>query len=97
MLVLDKIGQNYMLTLAGTRHFAIFHGTGGRPPRVWLMSELEFRFKNQSVACHETKLLTLEFKVLGKPVTSEVRSMAQKWPKCDFFDNFVSEQARAAI
>ena len=37
------------LTLAGTRHFAILHGTGGGggydPPRVWLLSELEHRFK----------------------------------------------------
>ena len=38
-----------------------------------------------------------EFKVLGQPVTSEVRSMTQKWSKCDFADNFASEQARAAI
>ena len=27
------------------------------------------------MACHETKPLTPEFKVLGQPVTSEVRSM----------------------
>ena len=67
------------------------------PLRVWLLSELEFRLKNQRVACHETKQLTPEFKVLGQPVTSEVRSMTQKWPKCDLADNFVSEQARAAI
>ena len=68
-----------------------------RPPRDWLLSELEPRFKTQSVVCHETKPLTPEFKVLGQPVTSEVRSMTQNRPKCDFADNFVSEQARAAI
>ena len=68
-----------------------------RPPRDWLLGELELRFKNQRVACHETKPLTLEFKVLGQPVTSEVRLMTQNRTKCDFADNFVSEQARAAI
>ena len=72
-----------MLTLAGTRHFAILHGTGGGggvrpPPRVWLLSELELRLKNQRVACHETKPLTPLFKVLGQTVTSEVRSMTRK-------------------
>ena len=36
-------------------------------------------------------------KVLGQPVTSEDRSKTRKWPKCDFADNFISEQARAAI
>ena len=89
-----------MLTLSGSRHFAILHGTGGGgcdPPRDWLLSELELRFKNQRVACHEMKPLKPEFKILGQPVTSEVRSMTQKWPKCNFADNFVSEQARAAI
>ena len=38
------------LTLPGTRHFAILHGTGGRVdatrPRVWLLIELELRFEN---------------------------------------------------
>ena len=90
-----------ILILAGTRHFAILHGTGGggvmRPPRDWLLSELELRLKNQRVACPEMKLMTPEFKVLAQLVTSEVRSMTQKWRKCDFADNFVSEQARAAI
>ena len=67
-----------LFTLAGTRHFAILHGTRGgdaTPPCVWLLSELELRLKNQRVACHESKPLTPEFKVLGQPVTSEVRSM----------------------
>ena len=40
----------YTLTLAGTRHFAILHGAGrgggdATPPRDWLLSELELRFK----------------------------------------------------
>ena len=72
------------LTLAGTRHFDILHGTGEggegeggsmRPPRDWLLSELELRLKNQRVACHETKPLTPEFKVLCQTVTSEARSI----------------------
>ena len=41
--------------------------------------------------------MTPEFKVLGQPMTSEVRSMTQIWPKCDFADNVTSGQARAAI
>ena len=35
--------------------------------------------------------------VLDQLVTSDLWSITQKWPKCDFADNFVSEQARAAI
>ena len=65
-------------------HFANLHGTGAGvrpPPRVWLLSELELRLKNQRVACHETKPVTPDFKVLGQLVTCEVRSMTQKWPK----------------
>ena len=41
------------------------------PPRVWLLSELELQLKNQRVACHETKPLTPEFKLLDQPVISE--------------------------
>ena len=37
-------------------------GGGVRPPRVWLLSELELRFKNQRVACHETKPSTPKFR-----------------------------------
>ena len=66
------------------------------PHRVWLLIEPEPWLKNQRVACHEMKPLTPEFKVLGQPVTTEVRSMTQRWRKCDFVDIFVSEQARAA-
>ena len=69
-----------------------------RPPsRLAPEWVIELRFKNQRAACHETKPLTPEFKVLGQAVTSEVRLMTQKWPKCDVADNLVSEQARAAI
>ena len=76
--------------LAISPSFTAQGGGGYEPLRVWLLSELEFRFKNQRAACHETKPLTPEFKVVGQPVTSEVRSMTKKW---DFADNFVSEQA----
>ena len=90
-----------LLTLAGTRHFAILHSTGGlelvRPPSRLAPEWVRAPIQNQRVACHEKKPLTPEFKVLGQPVTSEVRSMTQKWPKCEFADKFVSEQARAAI
>ena len=72
-------------------------GGGCDPPRVWLLSELELRLKKQRVACYEPKPLTPEFKVLGQRVTSEVRPMIQKWPKCESTDDFVPEQARAAI
>ena len=68
-------------------HFANLRGTGGGgcdPPRVWLLSGLELQLKNQRVACHETKPVTPEFKVLDQPVTSEARSMTQKWPKMRF-------------
>ena len=38
-----------------------------------------------------------KFKVLGQPMTSELGSITQKGEKCDFADNFISEQARVAI
>ena len=47
-------------------------------PRVWLLIELDLRFKDHRVACHQMKPLTPEFKVLGQPLNSEVRSMTQK-------------------
>ena len=75
------------------RHPSRHRGAGWcDPPRDWLLSELELRLKKQRVACHETKSLTAEFKVLGQPVTFEVTSMTQNRPKYDFADNFVSEQ-----
>ena len=79
------------------RHPSPHRGGGWDPPRDWLLSELELRFKNQRDACHETKSMTSEIKALAQPVTSEVRSMTQKWSKCDFALTSFSEQARAAI
>ena len=54
------------LTLAGTSHFAILHGTGGglvRPPCVWPLIELELRGKNERVRLHERKPMVPNFKV----------------------------------
>ena len=59
--------------------------------------ELELRNKNQRVAYGETKPMIDKFKVLGQPMTSELRLMTQKSGKWDFADNFISEQARVAI
>ena len=76
------------LTLAGTGHFASFHGTRGgggvgtTPPlAVSPLIELELRGKNERVARRETKRLIYKLKVLGQPVTSEVRSSAEKCRK----------------
>ena len=46
------------------RHSLFRHpsGHGGcDPPRVWLLIDLELWFKDERVACHETKPLTPEF------------------------------------
>ena len=56
-------------------------GGGGlvRPPlAVSPLIELELRGKNERVARRETKRLIYKLKVLGQPVTSEVRSSAEK-------------------
>ena len=71
-----------LLTLAGTGHFASFHGTRGgglvRPPlAVSPLIELELRGKNERVARRETKRLIYKLKVLGQLVTSEVRSSTE--------------------
>ena len=70
----------YVLTLASTGHFASFHGTRWvRPHRaVSSLIELELRGKNERVARRERKRLVYKLKVLGQPVTSEVRSSAKK-------------------
>ena len=78
--------SNYssFLTLAGTGHFASFHGTRGvgtTPLAVSPLIELELRGKNERVARRETKRLIYKLKVLGQPVTSEVRSNAEKCRK----------------
>ena len=70
-----------MLTFAGTGHFASFHdtlgGVGTTPLAVSPLIELELRRKNERVARRETKRLIYKLKVLGQPVTSEVRSSAE--------------------
>ena len=38
-----------------------------------------------------------KLKVLGQPMTSKLGLMIQKSEKCDFADNFISEQARVAV
>ena len=62
------------------------------------MIELELRGKNERVVrreTSETKRLIYELKVLGQPVTPEVRSSAEKWRKPMIVDNFASDGARA--
>ena len=61
-----KCIQNHVLTLAGTGHFASFHGTRGvgtTPVAVSPMIELELRGKNERVARRETKRLIYKLKV----------------------------------
>ena len=54
-------------------------GVGTTPPlAVSSLIELELRGKNERVARRETKRLIYKLKVLGQPVTSEVRSSAEK-------------------
>ena len=89
------------LILAGTGHFASFHGTRGgggvgtTPLAVSRLIELGLRGKNERVARRETKRLIYKLKALGQPVTSEVRSSAEKWRKPVIADNFASDGARA--
>ena len=71
------------LTLAGTGHFAFFHGTRGggsgtTPLAVSPLIELELRGKNERVARSETKRLIYKLKAVGQPVTSQVRSSSEK-------------------
>ena len=55
-------------------------GGGGwyDPLAVSPLIELELREKNEHVARREAKRLIYKLKVLGQPVTSEVRSSAEK-------------------
>ena len=84
MIVTRRSNWYINLTLAGTGHFASFHGTSGGswydppPLAVSPLIELELRGKNERVARHETKKLVYKLKVLGKQMTSEVRSSAEK-------------------
>ena len=71
-------------------------GVGGTTPLgVSPLIELELCGKNEHVARRETKRLIYKLKVLGQPVTSEVRSSAEKWRKPVIADNFASDGARA--
>ena len=72
-------------------------GGGGwyDPLAVSPLIELELRGKNERVARRETKRLIYTLKVLGQPVTSEVRPSAEKWRKPEIADNFASDGARA--
>ena len=53
-------------------------GGGTTPLAVSPLIERELRGKNEHVARRETKRLIYKFKVLGQPVTSEVRSSSEK-------------------
>ena len=72
-------------------------GVGTTPPPLAVspLIELELRGKNERVARRETKRLIYKLKVLGQPVTSEVRSSVEKWRKPVIADNFASDGARA--
>ena len=72
-----------------------FRILGTTPLAVSPLIELELRGKNEHVARRETKRLIYKLKVLGQPVTSEVRSSAEKWRKPVIADNFSSDGARA--
>ena len=90
---------NVVLSLAGTGHFASFHGTRGvgttpllpgrtNPPCAQSpLIELKLRGKNEHVARRKTKRFIYKLKVLGQAVTSEVRSSAEKWRKPVIADN----------
>ena len=55
---------HHILTLAGTSHFAILHGTGGGDdPGVWPLIKLELRRKNERVRLYERKPMVPNFKV----------------------------------
>ena len=64
------------------------------PRAVSPLIELELRGTNERVARRETKRLVYKLKVLGQPVTSEVRSSAEKWRKPVIADNFAFDGAR---
>ena len=53
-------------------------GGGTTPLAVSPLIDLELRRKNEHVARRETKRLIYKLKVLGQPVTSEVRSSVEK-------------------
>ena len=49
-----------------------------RPRAVSPLLELELRGKNERVVCRETERMVYKLKVLGHPVTAEVRSSTEK-------------------
>ena len=71
-------------------------GGGGwyDPLAVSPLIELELRERNERVARHELKKLIYKLNVLDQPVTSDVRSSAEKWRKSVITDNFASDGAR---
>ena len=58
---------------------------------------MKVKKKNERVARRKTKRLIYKLKVLGQPVSSEVRSSAEKWLKPVVADNFASDGARATF
>ena len=70
-------------------------GGGTTPLAVSPLIELELRGKNERVPRHKMKRLIYKLKVLDQPVTSEIRSSAEKWRKHVIPDNFASDGARA--
>ena len=68
---------------------------GCGPLAISLLIELELRGKNEHVTRRETKRFIYKLKVLAEPVTSEVRSSAEKRRKPVIDDNFASDGARA--
>ena len=77
------------------------HGGGGVGTTLLAVSpliKLELRGKNERVARRETKRLIYKLKVLGQPVTYEVKVVpksAEKRRKPVIADNFASDGARA--
>ena len=94
--------NNNFLTLAGTGHFASFHGTRGGG---WYDPPCRFapdwaRASRKKRACssqRDEERLIYKLKVLGQPVTSEVRSSAEKGRKPVIADNLASDAARAKL
>ena len=60
-----------MLTLAGTRHFAILDGSrgGGDPPGVSKLSVVELSGKDWQIALDEYSRLVVRFLTLGQNLT----------------------------
>ena len=77
-------GGRVPLTLAGPigfLHTRRPRGGGGYDPPLAVspLVELARRGKNERVRRYETQRLVPDFKVLGQPVTSEVRSSAPRY------------------